>query len=76
MDDIPYAGMPNGMEFIRTIISKEFKAPPHGLAHSILGLEIIQNKNGILLHRNGYIKKALQKFGLTDAHPKRFLSNP
>jgi hypothetical protein len=62
VDDIVYAGTTARMEKVRSIISKEFKVPKHGPAKSILGLEIVQNKNGIFIHQSGYIKRTLQKF--------------
>ena len=41
-----------------------------------MGIDIIRDKNGIILSQKNYIEKVLKKFGFLDVNPNSILMDP
>ena len=50
------------VERFRSMLKENFKCSEGGLANWCLGMEILQNENGICLNQNQYVKQKLEEF--------------
>jgi len=65
VDDILIASNNSGrVNTIKTELAKRFKIKDLGGAKYCLGIEILQNNDGIKLSQTGYIKEILNRFGI------------
>jgi len=54
---------------IKTELAKKFKTKDLGDAKYCLGIEILQDNDGIKLSQTGYIKEILNRFGMSECKP-------
>ena len=57
------------MSQLKKALSDRFKMKDLGQLHYCLGVSVVHNDDGILLHQKQYITSLLERFGLTEAKP-------
>lgn len=67
VDDLIVTGDDENMvEEFKTVMKREFEMSDLGLLNYFLGMEIVQNQEGIFLSQECYAKRLLEKFNMED----------
>ena len=72
VDDMIFTGNSSKMieEFKKNMMS-EFEMTDLGLLHYFLGMEVIQDSNGIFLHQGKYARDLLKRFHMSNCNPAK-----
>ena len=70
-DDILYTGPPADVEQFLLALQQGFAIHDLGAAGTYTGIQIDRTENTVSLHSRDYIKKILDRFGMTDVTPAR-----
>ncbi|KAH9685900.1 hypothetical protein KPL70_014158 [Citrus sinensis] len=72
VDDLIFTGNNESMfEEFKKSMEKEFDMSDLGKMRYFIGVEVVQNENGIYLSQKKYAKEVLDRFGMRESHPSK-----